>query len=111
MFDSDQAGHRASSAQLVDRQLRLNGKWSVTSARSVHSDLMAVDGIASGDSLIDSIDCTEITEIDLAGIQLLLSARKSLSADGAAPIVSNANTHEWLSLCGLAAVSPTSAAR
>ncbi len=110
MFDSGQSGHRASSAQLVDHQLRLHGKWLITSAKSVHNELMTLEGIATGDASIESLDCTPLESIDLAGIQLLISIRKSLLRASSVGIQCDANTHEWLTLCDLVTPSPSPAA-
>lgn len=110
MFDSGQSGQRASSAQLVDHQLRLQGKWLITTAKSVHNELMSLEGIANGDLPIESFDCTALESIDLAGIQLLIATRKSLHRTNAAGIHWDANTHEWLSLCDLVSPSASPAA-
>ena len=99
MFDSDLPGQRASTSSITDQQLRLRGKWLINSAKSVHADLLGLDGIASGDALLESIDCTQIESIDLAGIQLLLSIRKSQGSSRSVPIRADENTREWLSLC------------
>ncbi len=101
MFDSSQLGSQPSNSQIIHKQLCLQGKWLITTARSVHQDLLALDDLLHSDAAIEGIDCTQVDAIDLAGIQLLIAIKKQHTASPLA-VQGNAQTQEWLSLCGLA---------
>jgi anti-anti-sigma factor len=58
--------------------LRIDGELTIYRAAELHREIVAALPRAKGESL--AIDLAEVTEIDGAGVQLLLAARKEAAA-------------------------------
>jgi len=57
------------------------------------------------------LDCNRVDEIDLAGLQLLLSARTSFDAAGLAFVIDDAPSESWAAVCARAGIVPTKGAQ